>query len=58
LATVPAKSERIAAAIPGARLVRIPAAGHSSPVESPAAVTAALGAFIDSVEAGRAASAG
>ena len=58
VATVPAKAERIATAIPGARLVRIPAAGHSSPVESPAAVTAALGAFIDSVEVARAAGAG
>ena len=45
VATVPAKAERIAGAIRGARLVRIPRAGHSSPVEEPAAVTAALRDF-------------
>lgn len=50
VATVPAKAERIAAAIPGARLVRIPRAGHSSPVEEPAAVTAALEEFLASVD--------
>ncbi len=47
VATVPAKAERIAAAIPGARLVRIPRAGHSSTVEQPAAVNAALAAFLN-----------
>ncbi len=50
VATVPAKAERIAGAIPGARLVRIPRAGHSSPVEEPAAVTAALQHFLASVD--------
>jgi len=54
VATVPAKAERIAAAIAGARLVRIPRAGHTSPVEEPAAVTAALQDFLASVEARRA----
>ncbi len=53
VATVPAKAERIAAAIAGARLLRIPRAGHTSPVEEPAAVTAALRDFLASVEARR-----
>lgn len=46
VATVPAKAERIAAAIAGARLARIPRAGHSSSVEEPAAVTAAIEGFL------------
>ena len=53
VATVPAKAERIAAGIRGARLARIPRAGHSSPVEQPEAVTAALRAFLDQVEGTR-----
>jgi pimeloyl-ACP methyl ester carboxylesterase len=40
--TPPALSEKMADAIPGARLVRIAAAGHLSPMERPGAVTAAL----------------
>jgi pimeloyl-ACP methyl ester carboxylesterase len=54
VATTPAKAERVAAAIPGARLVRIPRAGHSSPGEAPAAVSAMLGEFLASVEDGTA----
>jgi len=46
VATPPARAEKIAQAIAGARLVRIPRAGHSSPVEEPAAVTAAIEAFL------------
>lgn len=46
VATVPAKSERLHAAIAGSRLVRIPRAGHSSTVEEPAAVTAAISEFL------------
>lgn len=42
VATVPAKAERLAAAIAGARLVRIPGAGHTSSVEQPDAVTRAI----------------
>ena len=49
VATVPAKAERIAAGISGARLVRIPRAGHSSPVEEPTAVTGLLQEFLSSV---------
>lgn len=46
VATPPPKAERIAGAIRGARLVHIPRAGHSSTVESPAAVSAAIGEFL------------
>jgi pimeloyl-ACP methyl ester carboxylesterase len=46
VATVPEKSERLHAAIKGSKLVRIPRAGHSSTVEEPAAVNAALEAFL------------
>lgn len=46
VATPAAKAERIVAAIAGATLVRIAHAGHSSPVEEPAAVTAALETFL------------
>lgn len=45
VATVPKLAERIAAAIPGARLVRIPAAGHSSAIEQGEAVNRELDAF-------------
>lgn len=48
VATVPAKAETIASAIRGAKLVRIPRAGHSSPVEEPRAVTEALTSFLSS----------
>lgn len=46
VATPKPKAERIVAAIAGSRLEVIPHAGHSSPVEEPAAVTAALGRFL------------
>ncbi len=52
VATVPAKSERIRDLIAGSALVRIPGAGHSSSVEQPAAVTAALDAFLQRVDGG------
>lgn len=51
VATVPAKSERIHAAIPQSRLVRIAKAGHSSSIEQPAAVNAALDDFLGSLTA-------
>lgn len=41
-ATTPDKAEAIAAAIPNAKLVKIPNAGHHTPLENPEAVTAAL----------------
>ncbi len=51
VATPPARAERLAAGIPGARLVRIPRAGHTAPVEAPGAVTAALADFLEAIEA-------
>jgi 3-oxoadipate enol-lactonase len=46
VATPRPKAERIVGAIPGAKLVTIPRAGHSSPVEEPALVTAAIEQFL------------
>ncbi len=43
---MPAKAERIQKAIAGARLVRIPRAGHTSTVEEPEAVTRAIEEFL------------
>lgn len=43
--TPPSESQAMAAAIPGARLVTIPGAGHLAPMERPRAVAAALGDF-------------
>jgi len=48
-ATVPAKSEAIAAAIVGATLVRIPRAGHLSAIDNPAFVTEQLSSFLGSL---------
>lgn len=44
--TPPADATALAAAIPTARLVVIPAAGHMSPLENPRAVNAALRVFL------------
>lgn len=46
VATAPALSERIRQRIPNARLVTVPDSGHSSTIEEPAAVTAALIEFL------------
>lgn len=46
VATVPEKSHRMHARIPGSELVVVPGAGHTSTVEEPAAVTAAIEAFL------------
>jgi pimeloyl-ACP methyl ester carboxylesterase len=46
-AVVPARAERTARAIAGAKLVLIPAAGHTSSIENADAVTAALRSFMD-----------
>lgn len=48
-AVIPARARRTAEAIPGARYVEIPRAGHTSTVEEPAAVTAALASFFESL---------
>ena len=45
-ATPPPKAERIAARIPDAELVVLPRAGHTSTVEEPEAVNAALESFL------------
>jgi pimeloyl-ACP methyl ester carboxylesterase len=49
VATVPAKAQRIHEAIDGSRLVTIPHAGHTSSVEQPQAVTAAIEEFLTSL---------
>jgi 3-oxoadipate enol-lactonase len=48
--TPPADASAMAAAIPGARLVAIPGAGHMGPLEKPRAVNAALRGFLREVE--------
>jgi pimeloyl-ACP methyl ester carboxylesterase len=50
VATVPAHSHVIQRAIPGARLVTIPGAGHMSPLEKPGPVTAAITDFLRKVD--------
>ncbi|MEO3414825.1 alpha/beta hydrolase [Roseovarius sp. CAU 1744] len=52
VATVPAKSERMHAAIAGSRLVVIEGAGHSSTIERPEAVNEALTSFIAGLQTG------
>lgn len=51
VATPLPKAERIVRAIAGAKLVKIPRAGHSSPVEEPQLVTAAIEAFLQALPA-------
>lgn len=46
--TPPADSQAMAVAIPGARLVTVPGAGHLTPMERPRAVAEALGEFFSS----------
>jgi pimeloyl-ACP methyl ester carboxylesterase len=46
VATPPERARRLHELIPHSRLVVIPGAGHSPPVEEPAAVNAALAAFL------------
>jgi len=46
-ATVPARSEELAAGIRGSQLVRIPRAGHMSPIDAPEVVTAELHRFLE-----------
>jgi 3-oxoadipate enol-lactonase len=49
--TPPADARAMADAIPGARLVEVPRAGHLSPLENPRAVNAALREFLREVAA-------
>jgi pimeloyl-ACP methyl ester carboxylesterase len=51
-AVVPARQRRTAEGIAGARFVSIPRAGHTTTLEEPAAVTAALEGFFAAVESG------
>jgi pimeloyl-ACP methyl ester carboxylesterase len=49
VATVPAKAERIHARISGSKLVTISGAGHTSTVEEPVAVNAAIEEFLSTL---------
>lgn len=49
--TPPAESEKMAAAVKGARLVKIPGAGHLANIENPDAFNAALTSFVDGLPA-------
>lgn len=48
--SMPAEMRGIAAAIPGARFVQIPAVGHMAPLENPLAVNEAICAFLQSID--------
>ncbi len=50
--TPPADAEALAVAIPGARLVIVPRAGHLSPLENPRAVNRALRTFLGQLGGG------
>jgi pimeloyl-ACP methyl ester carboxylesterase len=50
-ATPPAEAEKMAKAIKGAKLVKVPKAGHLSNLENPEAFDAALTAFVDALPA-------
>jgi pimeloyl-ACP methyl ester carboxylesterase len=50
VATPPDKSVALATGIAGARLLRIPDAGHTSTLEQPAAVNAALAQFLAAID--------
>lgn len=54
VAVVPARAKRTAERIDEARLVMVPRAGHTSTVEEPAAVTAAIEAFLREIGSGEA----
>ncbi|MGE4070353.1 MAG: alpha/beta fold hydrolase [Lysobacterales bacterium] len=49
--TLPAEAERIAAQIAGSKLVRLAGCGHTSTIEAPDAVTAAIRQFLAEVDA-------
>jgi 3-oxoadipate enol-lactonase len=54
----PKDSERLAAFIPGAKLVRIPGSGHSSALEAPDAVVAAMRGILEEADRSSEAAAG
>jgi 3-oxoadipate enol-lactonase len=49
--TPAAESEKMAAAVKGAKLVKVPGAGHLSNIENPEAFNAALSEFVDALPA-------
>jgi pimeloyl-ACP methyl ester carboxylesterase len=49
VATVPARAERIHEALAGSKLVKLPRGGHTSTVEEPELLNAALVGFLDGV---------
>ncbi len=49
VATTPAEMRGMAQAIPGAKFVEVPAAGHLSPLENPTAFNAALLEFVENI---------
>jgi pimeloyl-ACP methyl ester carboxylesterase len=49
--TPPAESEKMAKAVKGAKLVKVPNAGHLSNIENPEAFNAALTVFVDALPA-------
>lgn len=53
VATVPAKAERLHGAIAGSKLVKLPRGGHTSTVEEPELLNAALVEFLDEVSSGK-----
>ena len=53
VATVPAKAERLHGAIAGSKLVKLPRGGHTSSVEEPELLNAALVGFLDEVSSGK-----
>jgi pimeloyl-ACP methyl ester carboxylesterase len=53
VATVPAKAERLHAAISGSKLVKMPRGGHTSTVEEPELVNPPLVAFLEEVSSGK-----
>lgn len=53
VATVPAKAERIHGAIAGSKRVTLPRGGHTSTVEEPELLNAALVEFLDEVSSGK-----
>jgi pimeloyl-ACP methyl ester carboxylesterase len=49
--TPPSESEKMAAAVKGAKLVKVPGAGHLSNMENPDAFNAPLQGFVDALPA-------
>ena len=52
-AAPPRRTDRVVSGIPGARSVRLPNAGHASPIEQPTAVAALIADFLAATSASR-----